>query len=79
MSGIFRRPLNQPWFVKFEIVDVRPDRVSDHPSVRISLQQLLRLRDGRPEPGSAVFTPEDFERNYLVSPVVFPQPAGSAG
>ena len=29
MSGIFRRPLNQPWFVKFEIVDVRPDRVSD--------------------------------------------------
>jgi hypothetical protein len=23
------RPLNQPWFVKFEIVDVRPDRVSD--------------------------------------------------
>jgi hypothetical protein len=61
MSGIFRRPLNQPWFVKFEIVDVRPDRVSDHPSVRISLQQLLRLRDGRPEP-------ED--RGHLVRGVV---------
>ena len=68
MSGIFRRPLNQPWFVKFEIVDVRPDRVSDHPSVRISLQQLLRLRDGRPESGSAVFTPED--RGHLVRGVV---------
>jgi hypothetical protein len=35
MSGIFRRPLNQAWFVKFKIVDVRPDRVSDHPTGQI--------------------------------------------
>lgn len=39
--------LNQPWLVTFEIIDVRTDRVCDHTSLRIGLQQFARLSDGR--------------------------------
>src|SRR6266436_4839376 len=61
-------PLDQLWLVELEMVDVRRHRMTDHPSLRIGLQELTRLGYPRPKPGIVIFAAQD--RGHLARRVV---------
>jgi hypothetical protein len=51
--------LDQPWLVELEMVDLRRHRMTDHPSLRIGLQEPTRLGYARPEPSIVIFAAQD--------------------